>query len=101
MNNRRKREPGEAVGIWWQDEPEFHAVHGHVDEDTFAASCAAEGVDRARFGAISHEWARWVFADESLRSDGCDRMYRRVMARSRGAFPVTYAEPEPGARGRG
>lgn len=81
---------GEYICLYWDGEPDAWYVKGHVSEEIARQECVREeAIGPEEEIAIWHKYARWVFADESARLDGHERVFHTSMLPSRGAFKVT------------
>jgi hypothetical protein len=90
---------GEYIPLYWDGEPDVWYVKGHVSEEVAKEQCVREEAIKPETEiTITHAYARWVFSDESARSEGHDRVFRRYKQPGRGAFKVTEvrALPESG-----
>lgn len=88
MSARKK--PGDYIRIDWDccGDPDFHPLYGHLSlEDASAALEIAQGL---RALEVDHGYARWGFAESSVRAEGFTLQFNEGAAPGPGAFPVTY-----------
>lgn len=92
---RQTSKDGQAVILWWDDDPPFYAAYGHLGHTEAAAAILreyrrVEGLVAALRGArLEHGHARWANAGESLRCHGVERQLCADQTPGPGAFAVT------------
>lgn len=99
MSKRQHPEHGKWIPLGWEDDPEFHAVRGHVPFSAAERALRPE-VDGmwhlspdAVIAKMRHTYARWSMSGVDSSHDG----YRELLLSDgpkRGVFPVTVFEPE-------
>lgn len=80
---------GEHMPLYWDGEPAYQVIRGHVTVEEANAAMAINGVAPA--ASVIHKYARWCFAKRGRRDDGIERVLHTQHEPGRGAFKVTIA----------
>ena len=87
-----ERRDGEYVCLYWDGDPTYEVVRGHVSAEVAIASVNNDtGAELGAGLEVEHRFARWGFAEEG----SCyDRQFM-LSPSGRGAFPVTLIHLYP------
>ena len=84
-----KSKHGQYVAMYWDDEPQFDIIRGHVDEAAARATLKREGCHSPERGTFVQCWARSIPNTWICRALGTDTEIKLYATASRGAYPVT------------
>lgn len=84
----------QVVDIFWDEEPPYFVLRGHVEGATAKQICSNYYEDKYdgipfQSMAVVMCWGRWGIPTAHVRANGCDVQFYLFRSKAVGSFPIT------------